>query len=178
MNEARFKELFEEYWEELYAYVFKILGDKEISQDLIQEIYFSLWKNRKSITIQNPKAYLYQSLRFQIYKHFRDNHLKCMDIEDFSDFIENYGPEEIFRAQEINTALHQSLDKLPPKCRKVYELSRFEEFSNREIAESLKISKNTVKNHLSKATSIIRVYFNNYFTSQVGLVSALYHLLK
>ena len=81
-----FNQLYTDYWQKLYVYAFRVLQDQRICEDIVQEIFLALWKNRQHVVIDNASAYFYQAVRFQLYKNFRDKKLKPLDIDKFNDY--------------------------------------------------------------------------------------------
>jgi len=154
-----FQKIYQEYWSRLYVYGFRILRDKSLCEDLIQEIFLSFWKNRKKIEVQHISSYLFQSLRFQIFKYYRDTKIKTLDIEKFSNIVSINTTDDLLILQDTKMMLSKYLDRLPKRCREIYFLSRFENLSNKEISEKLNISNQTVKNQLTMASKHLQKHF-------------------
>src|SRR3989339_1311272 len=85
-DQSSYKELFKRYWSKLYIYAYNVLHDKDVCEDIIQEVFTDLWTRRKSLQVENVSAYLYQSVKFQIYKQFRQRKL----IENYSFEFDNF----------------------------------------------------------------------------------------
>ncbi len=160
MERAEFNLLFDQYWEELFLFAKKRIPNKNACQDIVQEVFMSIWDSNKEIT--HTKAYLYQSVRFQIYKHYRDSNLEHLDIDKFSNFFHHAGYANNLAVEEINSTIDVGIKKMPSKCRKIFEMSRKEQYSTAEIAEKLNLSKQTVKNQISKALKIMRIELKDY----------------
>ena len=154
-----FEEVYQEYWSKLYVYSFRILQDKNVCEDLIQEIFLSFWKKRDTLNVENLSAYLFQSLRFQIYKYYRDTKLETLDIEKFSNFVSVNTTDELLNLEDTKMLINGYLNKLPKRCREIFYLSRFKNLSHKEIAEELNISNQTVKNQISIASKHLQKHY-------------------
>ena len=103
------------------------------------------------MAVNEALAYLRSNKRFQ--------------QEEFSmDVVtgEDASAEEQYLHSELQERVTAAIDSLPPKCRTIFQLSRFEELTYREIAERLDISVKTVENQMSKALKVLRVKLKNY----------------
>lgn len=153
-----FERLFRRYYRLLCDYGRSILGDRELAEDVVQEVFIYFWNNREVIHIQmSVKAYLYTAVR-----HGALNVLKKQLIErkhnpqltEFVEFLQTseYSDEE---QEEINR-IRQVMSELPKQCLKVFLMSAVDGKKYQEIADELDISINTVKTHISKAYRLIR----------------------
>lgn len=128
-----------------------------ICDDILQDIFVSLWDRRGQLEISNLKAYLYRATKLQCLNCLqRENRLEQFTERAISGQRDN-SVEDWIGYMELNEAVRGSVEKLPIKCREVYELSRNQELSNAEIAGKLGLSIQTVKNQLSKALKQIRL---------------------
>lgn len=153
-----FERLFRRYYRLLCDYGRSILGERELAEDVVQEVFIYFWNNREVIHIQmSVKAYLYTAVR-----HGALNVLKKQLIErkhnpqltEFVEFLQTseYSDEE---QEEINR-IRQVMAELPKQCLKVFLMSAVDGKKYQEIANELDISINTVKTHVSKAYRLIR----------------------
>lgn len=153
-----FERLFRRYYRSLCDYGRSILGDRELAEDVVQEVFIYFWNNREVIHIQmSVKAYLYTAVR-----HGALNVLKKQLIErkhnpqltEFVEFLQTseYSDEE---QEEINR-IRRVMAELPKQCLKVFLMSAVDGKKYQEIADELDISINTVKTHISKAYRLIR----------------------
>ena len=172
-NELAFSQLFERYWSELMDTAYRILGDKDAAQDVVQEVFTDIWNKRKDLSIENVASYLKQATRYTVFRYIRKTK---MVIRDF-DFVASAPPvnntEEQIEFEELSHLLEESVKTLPDQCQKVFRLSRFEHLSNKEIAGRLNISVRTVDNHIARALKTLRWRFSNTTT---GLVIVLLYL--
>ncbi len=155
-NDVAFRELFDRYWEKLYIAAYKVLGDEMVCEDIVQDIFLDLLVRSSGIKIENVKAYLYQAVRFQVAGHIK----KLRFVDKRAEIIESHvvgnNIEEQISSGEVQSILDESISLLPNRCREVFCLSRFEDLSNKEIANKLGISVFTVETHMKKALKSLR----------------------
>nr|WP_299071032.1 RNA polymerase sigma-70 factor [uncultured Allomuricauda sp.] len=157
-NEKAFRKLFEMFWEPMFVDAKSIVSDADAAKDIVQNIWTNIWQKRKTRKIENFEGYVYKAVKYSCYKYLRDNKFDATHIEIIESLQLNSRPEieKQYDFEETQTLLQDSLDKLPPRCRQVFKLSRLEEVSNEEIANLLGISKRTVENQMSIALKSIR----------------------
>ena len=157
-SEAAFYDLYSRYWDKLFALAARILNDDESAKDCIQEVFTSLWnrKAKDSSPIHNVKAYLFKATRFQIAKQLRNAQVSIENLETLESLKSENNTEDLMDYQDLEQTLLSKLEKVPPASRRVFEMSRFEQLSNAEIAQKLQISISTVENHINKALKILK----------------------
>ena len=159
--------IYEKYWEGLFLCALKKLDEKEEAEDLIQDLFVSIWMKREDYEINSSlKAYLFTALKYKIINHFefkrvRRKHMATLKVA--FDELDN-GTSNKILADEVERRLEGGVNKLSPKVKLVYQLSREENLSLDEIAEKLTVSKQTVKNQISKALKVLKAHLNHgYF---------------
>lgn len=169
-KEQEFKELYLNYYPIIFKVAVYILKEERISEDTVQEVFMKLWNNPSIFSeIENVKTYLIsmtRNLSFDKLKKQKKERDHILHLESVSSEKEETD-EEAFRK-----ILELAVSKLPPKCRLIFSLSRFEGLSNDEIAEYLDISKRTVETQISLALKAfredLRPIFESYF-SNIGI---------
>ncbi|GAA4298457.1 RNA polymerase sigma factor [Aestuariibaculum suncheonense] len=151
-----FKEIHDKYSREMFVYAFNILRNKEVCEDIIQNIFIDLWSKRQDVEINNLESYLFRAVKYQIFNYFRSNKIKNEDVTRLNLIDSSINAAKKMEFHEFETAIKNSINKLPKRCREIFELSRLEHKSNKEIAEELGISIQGVKNQISKALNFIR----------------------
>ncbi|MEE9361711.1 MAG: sigma-70 family RNA polymerase sigma factor [Cellulophaga sp.] len=153
-----FKEAYLNNWDKLYIYAYRVLRDKKICEDIIQEIFLMLWKNKQKIgNIENLSAYLFQALRFQIFRHFRDKKVIALDIVKFNNILLTNNTEDLLDKRDRELEISSHVEKLPQRCKEIFCLSRTDNLTHNEIATKLDISTQTVKNQITKALKYLRL---------------------
>ncbi len=162
-NKDAFAFLFELYYENLCKYVFSFTKNKKLAEDICQNAMMDLWKNRSTIESQKSvKAYLYKIAYHNFVNEFR----KSKERNDFlnevkSDTLVSWIEENDGNLKKKEALILEEIQKLPPKCKEVFLLSKKHGLKYREIAEELNISIKTVEIHISKAMRILRDKLND-----------------
>ena len=164
---SAFKELYGRYWKKLYGEAYKRLKSKESAEEIVQEIFTNLWLKRHSQSITTTVGgYLHSTVSHRVIDRYRQELVREKYREDFRVVYSetDNSTEDAIMLKELTHAIETEVRQLPDKCRSVYELSRNEHKTNREIALQLGISEKTVENHLTKALKRLRVGLNHYLT--------------
>jgi RNA polymerase sigma-70 factor (ECF subfamily) len=163
-----FEHLFTRYYEPLCRYANTILKDMDIAEDIVQEFFYSFWKNRSAFTLKlSLNSYLYQSIRnnalhYLQYRAIRQKYAEELKNESQESLSINQ-PDEI-GYRELNKAIDDTLKLLPERCSRVFYMNRFEGKKYREIAEILSISIKTVEADMGKALQLFRKTLKDYKT--------------
>ena len=156
-SDARaFEVIYNRYFSTVFRYVYKLMQDRETSEDLVQNIFMGLWRNPNKHAIENLPAYLVGAAKNQVAKHFRKGKFNSVQLEFIRDWESSNITEEYLFEQDTRSTIDAAIGRLPSKCKSVFELSRFSFLSNKEIALKLGISVFTVENHIKKALFYLR----------------------
>lgn len=156
-----FEKIFKSHYVKLTLFANKFLNDLDISEEIVSGCLASLWENRRTIDITTSiSAYLYRMVRNKSL-----NYIKRQKIENeyVSYLIQNKLINELpehdcdpYQEKEVAEQIRIAVDSLPDRCREVFMLSRFQYLKNREIAEKLGISQNTVERQITIALDKLR----------------------
>lgn len=156
-DEKAFDQLFRTWYEPLVRYAFSFTdGDADDAEDLVQQVFVQYWQQRETIDFQHSvKSYLYKMTHNLALNRSRSQKVRGRFVEHQTRQMahETEPPTDV---GELEKRFHEVLENLPPQCRAVFELSRFEELKYREIGDHLGISVKTVETHISKALRILR----------------------
>tara|TARA_R110002049_G_scaffold3795_5_gene27563 strand:- start:27304 stop:27894 length:591 start_codon:yes stop_codon:yes gene_type:complete len=150
-NSSAFKFLHDTYSSKMFLYAFNVIKNKEVCEDIIQNIFLDFWTKRNSVNIKNIKSYLFRSVKYQIFNYFRDQKISNEDIARLNIIDMSVNVSKKMEYHELEAAIHASVSTLPDRCRVIFELSRYQFKSNKEISEELQITVQGVKNQISKA---------------------------
>lgn len=156
-----FEELYQRHAGKMLLYALNILNKREVCEDLVQNIFIDFWTKRKTSTIDNLEAYLFRAVKFQVFNHFRNQKFSNDDLNRLNIIDVSINASKKMEYDELESAIHKVVNKLPPRCKEIFELSRFEHKSNKEIAAALNVSIQAVKNQISKALIAIRANLQN-----------------
>lgn len=161
---AAFDELYNRYWSKLYSQAYKRIGKSEIAEEIVQDFFTSLWINKETVQVYSTfSSYTYSAIRNLVFKYYQKeyNARKYEDAHKMSIVESDFSTEQLIELNDLKRALEQEVDSLPPKCKGVFNLSRKEYKSNKEIAAILEISEKTVENHITKALKVLRLSVRN-----------------
>lgn len=155
------------------AYALKVIKSPEDTEDILQELFISIWKRRIEFTIDGElSAYLYKAVR-NLSLRYMDKNITRQDFLDKLSFHLKSTSLASFTAielSELEAKVDQAIANLPAKMREIYILKRYENLSYRQIASQLNISESTVKNQVSNATKHIRADLGNLSVSSLFYV--------
>jgi RNA polymerase sigma-70 factor (ECF subfamily) len=151
-----FERIYNKYWSKLYLSAYNILRDRQVSEDVTQEVLVNLWMKRANLQLTSLNAYLYTSVRYQVFNIIRSGKVRADLFNHLEELFSNNGGEDILSEKDINRLLEQGIAELPEKCRQIFIMSRKEHLSTKEIAERLGIAPKTVENQLTVALNRLR----------------------
>ncbi|GJM29167.1 MAG: DNA-directed RNA polymerase sigma-70 factor [Cyclobacteriaceae bacterium] len=164
-TESGFKDLYEQYYTDLHRTAYRIVGNAEAAEDIVHEIFLKIWEKRNDLKISvDLSFYLKRSAINGALNYLKKNPVigALEQIEEIpADSFINYAEDDM--RQKVTAKLNKAIDTLPPKCRLIFSLSRFEGMSNQEIANYTGVTKKTVENQLNKAFYRLRKDLKPYF---------------
>ncbi len=150
--------LMKAYYKKLSAYAYNLCQDKDLAEDIVQNVILRLWRNREKTLIANKlSSFLYRS----VYNEFIDQYRKSKEvialqkkhIESLSSILEEEKDENL---NTLIKVVNDEIEQLPKKCKKTFLMSKKEGLTNFEIADYLNISIKTVEAHITSAYKILR----------------------
>jgi len=163
MTEVQFAEIYEIFWGKLYTVAYNYVRDKTMAQELVQDVFVNLWVKRAELScIQDLGAYLFRCMKNRIYDQFDTlasrEKLARNARHRFSDEVNN--TEETVEYEETLALLNQEIARLPDTTRTIFKLSRFERYTNEEIARQMQVSAKAVEYHITVALKKLRLRFD------------------
>lgn len=160
------KSLFQEYYLPVCKSIYRFVKDKSTTEDIAQDVFIKFWEKRKKLNITSlVAAYLHRmGINEAISYLRRHKHFKSEEVIEYS-VPNNIGSGESKLLQsELQDNVNKAIDSLPPKCRAIFQLSRYEELTYKEIAIKLDISVKTVENQMGRALRILRIKLRGYLS--------------
>ncbi|MCB0636905.1 MAG: RNA polymerase sigma-70 factor [Lewinella sp.] len=164
-DEDALKAIFQTYYADLCRSAYRVLTDQVMAEDLVQEVFYELWRKREQLHVQHALgAYLRRAVVNRTLNYLRDQRLPVADESQLPTQLAHpqAGVAQQLEAEELRVHLHEAIDQLPERCRQVFVLSRFEDLTNKEIADQLAISVKTVENQMTKALRLLRAAIDPY----------------
>jgi len=161
-NQGVFEMVFKYYYSGLVIYADQIIKNIPVSEDIVQTVFLKLWENRTTLEIRSFRAYFIQCVKHRCIDYLRNCEVKNKFSHEMMDFSKVEMQEDLWTLMELDELIQKAIDKLPPRCREIFLMSRTENLKIAEIAEKLKLSARTVETQISKALKILRTELAEY----------------
>ncbi len=167
-----FSFIYTSYYKKAFSFAKSYVHDEAVAEDIASEALIALWEKTKVESAEQVAPLLLTILKNKALDWLKHEQVKQAAFDSLADWqgrelslrisaLEACSPVDIFSA-EIGHILHHTLSQLPEPTRRAFILSRYEDKSNREIAEALGISVKGVEYHISKALKVLRVALKDY----------------
>ncbi|MEM1217152.1 MAG: RNA polymerase sigma-70 factor [Bacteroidota bacterium] len=158
--------VFDQQYEAVCRAIFRFVQDPGLSEDLAQEVFVRFWDKRNNIQIDsNLSAYLRRMAVNEALGYLRKKSRFVADeLPLHLPGKQAASADEALANQELSQRIQHAVASLPPRCRAVFQLSRFEDKTYQQIATHLDISPKTVENQMGKALRILREKLGDYLT--------------
>jgi RNA polymerase sigma-70 factor (ECF subfamily) len=171
-NQGVFEMVFKYYYSGLVVYADQIINDTPVSEDIVQSVFMKLWETREKLEIRSFRSYFIQCVKNRCIDYLRNKEVRNKFSQQKISFDPIDFQEELWLRSELDEIIQQAIDRLPPRCREIFLMSRIENLKTSEIAERLELSGRTVETQISKALKLLRVELAEY------LLTILFFLLK
>jgi RNA polymerase sigma-70 factor (ECF subfamily) len=152
-----FKSLYQRYWQPLYDAAYQRLRQGFQAEDIVQDIFASLWIRRAELQIENLPAYLHAAVRFRVFNYIERDLAGAAFFEPFETIAGCQAPaDEQLLGKEMAKLVQLYADTLPEKRKQIFQLHLADSLSTREIADRLQINQKTVQNQLGKSLKGLR----------------------
>lgn len=171
-NLVDFNKIYKDYYKRSFCFVKSYVFEDMVTEDIVSESLISLWQTMKKEEVAHPLSLLLTILRNNSLNHLKAQERKLSMLDSMSTSMArelNYrinclsacDPQEVF-SQEITAIIEQTLATLSLQTRQVFEMSRYEQLSVKEIAETLELSPKAVEYHITKALKLLRTSLKDY----------------
>ncbi len=159
-DQGAFELLYKRYWNQLYDAAFQRLRDHQQAEDIVQEIFVTLWAKRECLNIYNLSGYLHTSVRNRVLNYIVRNKVSEDFYQPFAALlIESGTADMVLLEKELLELLKAYIQLLPEKRKQIFVLHLYNQLSTKEIAEKLQISQKTVQNQLRTAIDDLKTRF-------------------
>lgn len=164
----QFDAVYHQFHQAVYANICKMVSSPQLAEDLLQEVFLSLWENRHTVDLQNAGGWLFvvsynKSLSF-LKKKLRETSIHLPDTTFLAAITEEQ-PEDEQLFQLRLSMVEEAIDHLPPRKKEVFRLCRFDGKSADEVADMMGISVISVKDYLKQSTQFIRQYISRHYAN-------------
>jgi RNA polymerase sigma-70 factor (ECF subfamily) len=155
-----FETIVRHYHPELFAFAMRWIRDRDDTDDVLQDVFLSVWRHRETLTVDAPlRAYLYRAVRNAVHNVYRARTVAQAVYDDAGDphsTSDVYDPQHALEQDELRVAVERTVAGLPNRCKEVWILVRERGLSYTEAGQVLGIAPGTVHVQLSRAFSAIR----------------------
>ena len=157
-----FENIFHQYYSPLCNYAIKIVKEDGVVEDIVQNVFISIWESGKFNNIDNYEGFLLRAVKYKCIDYLRSKRITSdIPLESISELTPSKTSSDIAE-EDIEPLLHFFASKLPPKTKEVFLLSRKSGMTYKEISEELEISVKTVENQMGRALRILRKVLKHY----------------
>lgn len=163
-----FAEVYNLHYSRLYAFIKKLVDDKEEARDITAETFVKLWKLHANFNTQdNIKAFLYITARNACMDFLRYRQRQMANKQEFNYvLLQQENNVAATSNDEIKTLvlkqIHSEIENLPTQCKRIFKMAWLEGKKNAEIAEQLELTEQTIRNQKARAVKILRLALANY----------------
>lgn len=165
--------LFRRYHRVMCSHAARYVYAKEVAEDIVSAVFCKFWKNNAYESVTSSfRHYLFRSVRNEAYSYLKAEfrHSDNLESANFEESPAGLQPDYITQYDEMFNRVKELVEELPPQCRKVFLMSRFEGKSYQEIANELGLSIKTVEVHIVKGLSLMRKGLKDYLVLSIGLL--------
>lgn len=171
-NTKTFTDIYNTYYKRAFYFVKSYVHDEGAAEDIASESLIKLWEQLKQREIDQIAPFLLTILKNKSLDFLKHEEVKRAALEEMKDWrdyelnirissLEECNPDDIF-SDEVERIVADTLESLSSQTRQVFTMSRFENKSNKEIAEAMDISTKSVEYHITKALKVLRVALKDY----------------
>lgn len=175
-DRSAFHILFQKYYQPLFLFALKFV-DEEEAKDIVQDCFYELWQNREKTNVRTSvSAFLFTIVKNRCYRYLKTEQKKKVYHGSFGMLIKQAELQYYINSEKsilefaTKDRIEKVIQQMPDKCCEVFKKSRFEGFSNKEIAETFNISVKAVEKHISKALQLFREEFKELLIFLIFLI--------
>lgn len=153
-----FTELYDRYWKKLFVIAYNRINEIETAEDIVHDVFASLWTNRNKINIESPENYLATAVKYMVLEKIRKRTKERQYKSTFeSAKVFEMPIESSLHYKRILEKVNDEVNRLPVKCQLIFKYSREESMPVKQIAQKLNISPKTVENQINKALKQLKM---------------------
>lgn len=165
-DKAAFTELYNRYWQKLYAIAYNRLKETQTAEDIVHDVMAGLWSSREKISIELLENYLATATKYAVLGKLRKKERERQFQNSLHQTpVFELQIEEKLHYKKILEVIKTEVELLPERCRLIFKCSREEGKPVKQIARELNISPKTVENQLTKAIKQLRLATKSFFHS-------------
>lgn len=165
-DSCAFETIYRRYWRQLFVSVYRQIGSKEDTKEIVQDLMLSLWQNREKAEIHNLRAFLFIAARNLANRYFRKeiNLRKYLEHQLMQDVFESTNGDDIVNEIQLSEAIETALGRLPEKTALIFRMRKLDNVSVKKIATQMGLSDRAVEYHLTKSMHEVRKHLRKFFS--------------
>ena len=156
-DNVAFEVIYRRHWQHLYDFAFLKTHDTDVAEEIIQDLFVTIWEKRESLQIKNLRTYLFTSVRNRVIDHYKEKVFSELDTIEAPE-----APEYSFFLEELEATMQNSIDRLPDKTKRIFLLNRFEGKTVRQISVDLNLPERTVEYHITQALRTLKILLKEF----------------
>jgi RNA polymerase sigma-70 factor (family 1) len=177
--DAEIDALFRAYYNRLCGFVYRYVRSHEIAEELVQELFFRLWtQRRREGRVEAQRAYLYTAARNLALNHVKRSRIEARwhDLQVAREPVRVAEARDRAAYEELAAVVSRAIERLPERCRLIYTMSRQQDLTYIEIAAILGLSVKTVEAQMARALRALRASCAKYLGT-AGLLAVLFQVV-
>jgi RNA polymerase sigma-70 factor (family 1) len=169
---AALEEIYSRYGETVFLTALQKVRSKEIAEELVQNLFVSLWTKKEQLNIQHLESYLLSAIRYKVIDYIKSKiiHERYYQFAKEQSAVDENSSESRVLLQELTIAIDNAIKQLPVKTQEIFRLSRYENRSNKEIAQSMNLSEKAVQYHVTQSLKFMRAHLKDFIFMGVLLL--------
>lgn len=163
-DESAFAHIYKKYWNKIYSIALAYLKTVQLAEDAVQDVFLKLWAKRQQVAnVQNIEAFIFIIARNHLIDTLKKNIADQASRPTTDELLPDdfLLPSDQIDLKQLQRKITDAVEKLPPQQKNVIKMSREHGLTHQQIAERLGIDKNTVKNHIVRALSTLRLLLHD-----------------
>lgn len=166
-DQSAFTEIHRRYFSLVYVEALRKLNDEETAKDIVQDLFLNLWLKREKLPdVNNLAGYLITATKHTILNFFEHQSVKSKYITSLTEYV-NTGniahTDYLVREREWANYIDEAIELLPSRMKEIFQLSKKENLSYKEIAKKLNTSENNIQKHINGAIKILKTKLTVFF---------------
>ena len=161
---SNFENLFLTNYQHAARIAYYLVRDKAKAEDVVQEVFLKLWQSHQALEkAKDPKAYILRAVKNQALDLVKSEEASKKKLTGYFQLRlkESSENDNSLALDKVKSVIEKYVNELPPRCRLIFSMSRFEGLTNDEIANYLDISKRTVETQISYAVKKLKEHLKN-----------------
>jgi RNA polymerase sigma-70 factor (ECF subfamily) len=171
-REDNFRQLYTTNYRRSFLFVKRYVNDDAVAEDIVSEVMIKLWQTMKESVLDSPEAMLLTMLHNTSINYLKRKKIEMealanvtyvqqRELEIRISALEDFTPD-LIKLREISEIIKGTLSTLSPMSRDIFKMSRYENKTNKEIAESFDITVKAVEYHITKVLKILKEHLKDY----------------